>query len=65
MKMMLSILILVHGCIHLLGFVKAFHLASVNQLTLSVSKFSGILWLFTAVLFVASALLLFLKKDSW
>lgn len=31
-------LILLHGLIHLMGFLKAFHLADIEQLTLPISK---------------------------
>lgn len=65
MKLFIVFLIAVHGLIHLLGFVKAFHFAEVSQLTQSISKPSGLLWLLTALLFIATAVLYFLDKEVW
>ena len=62
MKIVLSILIILHGLIHLLGFTKAFNLASVNQLTQHISKANGVLWLVAAILFVTTAILFFIEK---
>ncbi len=58
-------LIALHGLIHLLGFVKAFNFAAVNQLTQSISKANGVLWLMTTVLFVVTAILFLLNKSMW
>ncbi|KAA5539955.1 DUF6544 family protein [Adhaeribacter rhizoryzae] len=62
-----------HALIHLLGFVSAFRLASVPQLTgktiftLPTEAFLplGLLWLVAGSLFFASALLFLLKKEWW
>lgn len=58
-------ILFVHGLIHLMGFVKAFKLADIPQLTQPISKTNGLLWLLTTLLFVAAAALLFMKKDVW
>jgi hypothetical protein len=65
MKILLLILIIIHGLIHLLGFVKAFQLADVSQLTQPISRSAGVLWLIAAVLFVISFLLVVLSTQSW
>jgi len=65
MKTILIILIVLHGLIHLLGFTKAFNLAAVEQLTLPISKTSGVLWLFATLLFLTAALLFFMDKGYW
>ncbi len=65
LKVVFLIFILIHGLIHLLGFVKAFQVADVSQLTQSVSKPAGILWLLTAVLFLVSFCFLLLNNHSW
>lgn len=54
-----------HGLIHLMGVAKAFHYGELKQLTAPISKSSGIFWLVTTVLFVATAVLFLLKKESW
>jgi hypothetical protein len=63
MKIVFSILIILHGLIHLLGFTKAFNLASVNLLTQNVSKTNGMLWLVAAILFVTTAILYFFERE--
>ncbi|MGI9159241.1 MAG: DUF6544 family protein, partial [Saprospiraceae bacterium] len=57
--------VLIHGLIHLMGFVKAFQLAPIQQLTKEISRPAGALWLVTALLFVVSVVFIVLKKDWW
>ena len=58
-------LVVIHGLIHLLGVAKAFSPESVTQLTHDISIPAGLLWLLTAVLLVATAVLFALKVDYW
>lgn len=51
---------LLHGCIHILGFLKAFKLGNISQLTLPISKKVGLVWLTSCFLFFISALLFLL-----
>ena len=53
-RMAFSAIIGLHGLIHLLGFVKAFDLGEIRELTQPVSRTMGILWLLSASLFVAT-----------
>ncbi len=55
MRTALTILISLHGLIHLIGFLKAFDIYSAKELTLPISKPRGILWLLAAVLMVLAA----------
>lgn len=64
-KIILSFVIVVHGLIHLLGFVKAYDLASVEQLTEDISKTTGLIWLLTSVLFLVTVFLYFTQNDVW
>lgn len=64
-RILFAFVVLIHGAIHLLGFVKAFNLAEVNQLTQSISKPAGLAWLFSALLFVVSAAVFLLNKEWW
>lgn len=48
-----------------MGFVKAFGYAEVKQLTITISKPSGLFWLSACVLFLLAAILLFFKADYW
>ncbi|QCX39002.1 hypothetical protein FF125_11350 [Aureibaculum algae] len=65
MRLAFAFLILIHGLIHLMGFVKAFRLAEIHQLSQSISKPMGIFWLFSALLFILSAVLYLVKQDLW
>lgn len=66
MKYFLSALIILHGLIHLMGFAKAFELADLAQLTKSISKPVGLLWLIAAILLVFGGVLFVLEnKITW
>lgn len=65
MRIVILILITVHALIHVTGFVKAFDIAEVNEIQQGVSDLNGILWLLSAIFFLISATLRFLKKDQW
>lgn len=64
-RILFAILLAVHGLIHLMGFSKAFNLAELKQLTQVISRFNGVLWLLTAVLFLITILFYLMKKDCW
>lgn len=65
LKYILVVLLLIHAVAHLPGFVKALYPASVTQLTRSVSLPAGIMWLFAALIFIASAVLLLTGRAGW
>lgn len=65
LRYLFALLIFIQGLIHLIGFAKAFGYGDVSQLTKNISKPVGMIWLFTALLFVVVAILLLLKKESW
>lgn len=65
MKIALTLLSIIHGLIHFMGFSKAFNLGNRVQFTKEISKPVGLLWLLTGLLFMASASLILFKKDSW
>jgi hypothetical protein len=55
MRIAFALLLALHGLIHLLGFVKGFHLAEINQLQQPVSKTAALLWLLATLLFLTAA----------
>ncbi|EON77555.1 hypothetical protein ADIS_1958 [Lunatimonas lonarensis] len=55
MKTLFLALVFIHGSIHLLGFVKAFGWKDVKELTISISKPMGVLWLAGMLLFFVFA----------
>jgi len=65
MNIAFILLVLLHGLIHILGFVKAFGLAEVKQLTVPISKAMGILWLIAFLLSVALAVAIALGFPYW
>lgn len=65
MKIIIAALLLIHGLIHCMGFAKAFQYGDMKQLSIPIAKTTGIIWLLTAFLFVASFVLFLLKKDYW
>lgn len=58
-------MIMVHGLIHLMGFMKAFDLAKIPQLTANISKPVGLAWLAAFALFLFSSGLFIAKKEWW
>lgn len=65
MRIAFLIVLTIHGLIHLLGFVKAFGLSSVKQLTQPISKTIGLFWLLAFSLLIITALLFALKNGYW
>lgn len=71
MRYALIALLLLHGLIHLLGFVRAFHLAPVPQLTGQVlfgqpyGHLGGVLWMAVALACLVAATLVLLRLPAW
>jgi len=64
MKAVFALVMLGHGLIHLLGFVKAFGFARAPMLA-PVSRGVGLLWLVTAALFAVASMLLVTGTRPW
>ncbi|HZJ35314.1 MAG TPA: DUF6544 family protein [Gillisia sp.] len=65
MKTAFLIILFLHGIIHILGFVKSYHLAEVPQLSFEIPKSLGNLWLFCFILFLAVFILMIFNKPWW
>jgi hypothetical protein len=65
MKVVFSMILAIHGLIHLIGFAKAFSYGNITQLTKEIAKPIGLLWLATALLLIIATILFVLKKDGW
>lgn len=65
MKYLFFLLLVIHGLIHLMGFINAFGIAQLSQLTKEISRPAGSIWLLTTLLFIISCILFLLKKDYW
>lgn len=64
-KIAILIVLVLHGSIHILGFVKAFELTEVDELKGEISKTAGIFWLLAVFGFIVAAVLLYLGDDTW
>ncbi len=65
LRILFALIVLLHGLIHFLGFVKAFEFAKISQLSQSISKPTGLVWLFAGLLFGVSVIAFLFKKDLW
>ncbi len=65
LKITLISILIFHGVIHLLGFVKAFNYAEIKELKLPISKRLGLVWLTVFALFLFAAIQYTLKVDWW
>ncbi len=65
MKILLLIILLIHGLIHLMGTAKAFDLAEIEQLSQPISRPLGLVWFAAAVLHIATAVALLLWPRGW
>jgi len=64
-KYFVTLVLTLHGLIHLFGFVKAYEIADIAQLTLSITRSSGILWLVVSILLWITAILLLVGAEYW
>ena len=55
MKLAFAMLLLVHGLVHSMGFLKAFGLARLPQLGLPISRPRGVLWLVAGLAMLGTA----------
>ncbi|MDR3610518.1 MAG: hypothetical protein P4L27_08155 [Ignavibacteriaceae bacterium] len=62
LKIILLLIFVIHGMIHLLGFIKAYKITEVDQLTKEISKPMGLFWLLAAVLFTITFILFLLNN---
>lgn len=68
-----AVIVLIHGLIHLMGFINQWNLKKITQFTgntlfpvsENLSKFFGILWLLAALFFIISAAGFLANKDWW
>lgn len=65
MRITLSILIGIHGIIHLIGFFKAFGISQFNAISQPIPKTYGVFWLLAFILFATAAILFFIYSDYW
>jgi len=64
-RIIFAIFVILHGLIHLMGFLRAFKLATISQLTQKISKPAGLMWLFTTFLFLAAFMFFLISQEWW
>lgn len=64
MRILLIIIIFVHGVLHMPGFIKAFGMAELPQLPHPISRVHGVFWAIASILFITAAML-FLNYNKW
>jgi hypothetical protein len=64
-RWLLGLVVVLHGCIHLLGAAKGLASADVTQLTEPISTGSGVVWLIAAVVTVTTGALLIARVRWW
>ena len=65
MRIALTIIIGIHGIIHLFGFLKSFEFSEFKALSQTISKPFGFVWLMAFILFAISFILLAIKNNYW
>ncbi|MGB5434724.1 MAG: DUF6544 family protein [Maribacter sp.] len=65
MKALRIVLFLIHGCIHFMGFAKAFYPSFNISGIQDVSRPLGLAWLVAGLLCITTALVLLLKREWW
>lgn len=59
MKWIVFVITIIHGLIHLLGFVKGYDLKELKEVSTNVSRPLGLMWLFDAILFIIFGVMYF------
>jgi hypothetical protein len=65
MRWMIALILVLHGLIHVMGFAKAFGLATLPQLTQPISRGLGVVWLLAGVLVTVTAAMLAASVRGW
>jgi hypothetical protein len=63
-RIIFSVVVILHGLIHLMGFVKAFRLAEIKEIKQEISKPMGLVWLLATLLTVGAGAV-FLAGQAW
>lgn len=64
-RIVFLLILLFHGLIHFMGYVKSVKPESLPELSLSVNKSAGLLWLLAGLMFTVAVVLFLLRKEAW
>lgn len=65
MRLALTILLGLHGLIHLLGFFSGFEMVDFNEMNQPISRTVGLFWLLSFLLFAITIVLFFVRSNRW
>lgn len=65
MKHLITVILLVHGAVHLMGYLKGFGLARLSALNLDISRTAALIWLLAALCFLSAVVMNLMKQPSW
>jgi len=65
MKVVFAFVVGIHALIHVMGFLKGFGYAEINEISKAVSKLEGILWITTSLLFISGLILMIYNNIRW
>jgi hypothetical protein len=65
MRFLLLFVLILHGIIHLLGFLKAYQYGEIAALKQFIGPVAGLFWLTAVVLFILTAILLGFQNAYW
>lgn len=71
MRNLFAVIMLLHGVIHVLGFLNAFEISWIDQSLFSTRysdtsrKILGVIWLSTAIIFIIALVMYLLKSSQW
>lgn len=65
MKELFIFVVIIHGLVHIMGFLRAFHFIAPKGYSVPATKAQGILWLLAMVLFEGMAVMLIMDYKLW
>lgn len=65
MRILFAALLVIHGLIHLLGFVKAMRPQYISRLSRNISKPEGGVWLLAFILLMSGCILFLQRNELW
>lgn len=63
MRYFFTVLIIIHGLISLMGFLKAFQLLEIKQFELEISRIAGLFWLLSSILLLTTSVLIISRSE--
>ena len=65
MKVVFAFVIGIHALVHVMGFLKGFGYTEIEVISSTVTKFQGVLWITTSLLFISGSILMLFNNLRW